>query len=120
MKKSFGKRLLSGVTSALLAISYSIPSGLNVGGDVFRTNATVVNNMDLSQQTEDVTLLIGANPGNPLRGSDVESTLRNYENHYALGIASQFSVFMENCFIAYDSDAEGRLAVGGDIEARTS
>ncbi|HBB71171.1 MAG TPA: hypothetical protein DCZ71_00995, partial [Ruminococcus sp.] len=108
--------MLSGVTSALLAISYSIPSGLNVGGDVFRTNATDVNNLNYTKTIDDVTLLIGDDMSNPLRGADAASTLVNYENAYALGIASQFSVFMDEYFVPHDSDAEGRIAVGGSFD----
>ena len=55
MKKSFGKRLLSGVTSALLAVSYSIPSGLTVGDGILSARATDINNLDLSNSIDDVT-----------------------------------------------------------------
>ena len=120
MKKSFGKRLLSGVTSALLAVSYSIPSGLTVGDGILSARATDINNLDLSNSIDDVTLLIGDDPANPLRAEDLAATLYNYENAYALGIASQFCVFLKDDFVPTQSDAEGRIAVGGSIDAKTS
>ena len=35
-------------------------------------------------------------------------------DQYLLGVASQFSVFVQNDFTAYGSDCEGRLAAGGN------
>lgn len=111
MKKSWGKRLLSGITSALLTISYVIPSTpiINSGA------AESVSNLSGTAQTDDVTLLVGEN--NPLRGETVAQTIKNADSIYALGIASQFCVFLGGDFTPYDSDAEGRMAVGGSINA---
>ncbi|MCL2754906.1 MAG: choice-of-anchor A family protein, partial [Oscillospiraceae bacterium] len=39
---------------------------------------------------------------------------------YFMGIASQFCVFLLNDFTVTDSDAEGRVAVGGNITAQTT
>ncbi|MDE5563516.1 MAG: choice-of-anchor A family protein, partial [Oscillospiraceae bacterium] len=115
MKKTIGKRLLSSVTSVLLAASYILPGS---GG----LSAFAADNISGSKTIDDVTLLVGTpkdGTENPLRGDDVASTIQNYKNEYALGIASQFCVFIEDYFVPHDSDAEGRVAVGGHFEVKT-
>ncbi|MBD5159739.1 MAG: choice-of-anchor A family protein, partial [Ruminococcus sp.] len=68
-------------------------------------------------ETDDVTLLVGKD--SKLRGSDITSTIKNYEKSYALGIASQFCLFLRDNFTPNNSDAEGRVAVGGNIISET-
>lgn len=105
MKKSLGRRLISGITSALLAVSYAVPSS-----PVFGAGAV--------SEVDPVTLLVGEN--SPLRGSDVTETLKKAENAYAIGIASQFSVFLNGDFYDNGCDSEGRTAVGGSINLGTA
>lgn len=110
MKKTFGKRILSGITSALISVSCVLPSV-----SVFNGGAAInlVTSVGGNAEKEDVTLLVGAN--NQLRGDSVEKTIKNADATYALGIASQFCVFLQNDFRPSESDAEGRVAVGGNI-----
>lgn len=60
MKKTWGKRLLSGVTSAVLAVSYMLPSGLQLGGGLIANAATPVVTLADDNPTDDVTLLVGS------------------------------------------------------------
>ena len=114
MKKTWGKRLLSGVTSAVLAVSYMLPSGLQLGGGLLTNAANPIYpaSGDESRKTDDVTLLVGENGK---KGKDVSDTINNYNQSYALGIASQFSVFLEGDFVPHASDSEGRMALGGSL-----
>ncbi|MCM1529681.1 MAG: choice-of-anchor A family protein, partial [Alistipes sp.] len=125
MKKTLGKRLISGAASVMLALSafaQAVPLGLgkvlNVGA------ANQVTNLDGSKTTDDVTLLVGNNPtdpnGNPYFGdgknfSSVDAAIEQFNADYALGIASQFAVFVKEDFKTTSADTEGRLAVGGNI-----
>ena len=71
-------------------------------------------------ETDQVTLLAGnsaKNGGNEVRGKTVLETIQNYRNTYMLGVASDFCVFLEDDFWVTQSDAEGRVAVGGNIYA---
>ncbi|MBP0970650.1 MAG: choice-of-anchor A family protein, partial [Oscillospiraceae bacterium] len=124
MRKNWKHRMISGVTSAVMTAVYLLPPGISltdgIGG--MTVHAETVENLAGNVQTDDVTLLIGTplnGSVNPLRGDTLEETIMNYENAYALGIASQFSVFMHHCFIPHDSDSEGRTAVGGNFDAQT-
>ncbi len=117
MKKSLGKRLLSGITSAALVVSYMIPSGLTLGGGML-SNAG--ESLGGGSAVDDVTLLVGTNPvdpsGNPYGTfSSVDEAISQYDRDYALGIASQFCVFVSENFSPTRSDAEGRVVVGGNI-----
>ncbi|MDE6087330.1 MAG: choice-of-anchor A family protein, partial [Oscillospiraceae bacterium] len=112
MKKSFTKRLLSGVTSALLAVSSVLPSSLG----------TFAASNEKGDERDDVTLLVGENPkkpdGTPYQQTfaSVDAAIAQYNKDYALGIASQFCVFLKGDFTPTGSDAEGRVAVGGNIK----
>lgn len=68
-----------------------------------------------SRPMTQVDLLVGTNAGNPLRGSTLDETIHNYRDTYLLDVAADFCVFLQGDFIVYDSDAEGRVAVGGNI-----
>ncbi|MBR1592640.1 MAG: choice-of-anchor A family protein, partial [Ruminococcus sp.] len=131
-KKSIGKRLLSGVTSALLAFSYALPAGLRGGGggSLMRANAAgnMVENVakadgnihdgvvcspkELSQSD----LLVGSGSILAAEDGSAAGAIKNAEKEYFLGIASQFAIFLENDLTVKDADAEGRVAVGGNIE----
>ena len=58
MKKSFGKRLLSGLTSALLAVTYAVPNAT----ELFSNAATGLGSQD---PVDDLTMLVGENPKDP-------------------------------------------------------
>ncbi|MDE5769639.1 MAG: choice-of-anchor A family protein, partial [Oscillospiraceae bacterium] len=111
MKKSFKKRLLSGVTSALLAVSSVLPSSLGTFAATNENGGT----------RNDVTLLVGTNPKKPdgmpyqQQFASVKDAIAQYNKDYALGIASQFCVFLKGDFNPNDSDAEGRVAIGGNF-----
>ena len=110
------KRVLSGLTALALAVSGVMPNGLQTIAPVLVSAESVPNLTDTLHQ-DDVTLLVGRN--SPLAAETVEETIANADETYLLGIASQFSVFMENCFVPHESDAEGRMAVGGSIISAT-
>lgn len=74
-------------------------------------NPTVKSMLD-EHETDVVTLLTG---NSDLRGKNIKETIANYNDRYLLGLAADFSVFMRNDVTPYQSDTEGRLAVGGDL-----
>ncbi|MDE6783865.1 MAG: choice-of-anchor A family protein, partial [Ruminococcus sp.] len=120
MKKTLGKRLISGVTSALLAVSAFAQSAIPIG-ELSMLRAKAATNLGSLGPAEDVTLLIGSKPqdpdGNVYTGLDtVDKVVAQYSKDYALGIASQFCLFLADDFIPHESDAEGRVAVGGSID----
>lgn len=117
MKKTLGKRLLSGITSAALTISYIIPSGLQLGSGL--ANAAT-NKGDQSKSVDDAIMLAGINPKDPDGRpygtfTSIDDVLKRYNEDYALGIASQFCVFLEGDFNPTSSDTEGRFAIGGNF-----
>ena len=59
--------------------------------------------------------LLAGSDNSELAGSTLRETLNNYQNSYLLDIAAEFCVFLENDFTVLDSDAEGRVAIGGDF-----
>ena len=63
--------------------------------------------------TDEVTLLAGN--GADVRGDTLSETIANYRSKYLMGVAADFCVFLEKDFWVTESDAEGRVAVGGDI-----
>ena len=64
-----------------------------------------------------ITLLFGA--GDSLSWLDncetVDEAMRAAQGEYFLGLASDFCAFIENDFTATEADAEGRVAVGGNL-----
>ncbi|MBO5164607.1 MAG: choice-of-anchor A family protein, partial [Ruminococcus sp.] len=119
MKKSLVKRIVSGVTSALLAVSafaQSVPLG-NSG----LLRARAASSLDGSKEIDDVTLLVGENPkgpdGEPYGTfADVNAAIEQYNKDYLLGIAGRFCVFLDGDFEPTESDTEGRVAVSGSIK----
>lgn len=61
-----------------------------------------------------VNLLIGDNS----YGSDITTVTNNLNNKFALGVASQFSVFLNGGFTIDEADTEGRIACAGGIDAK--
>ncbi len=104
MKKTFGKKLLSSVTAVMMTASYvlsAFPFSLGAA--------------DTLSEAEKVTLLVGNN--SDLAKDTVENTIAYAESLYALGIASQFGVFLNGDFYDDGCDSEGRTAVAGTINA---
>lgn len=99
------KRSLSFVTAMFMSIM-SIVTGIS------ESFATPVSNVSGKTETDDITLLVGENG---MKGSTIEETIKNYDKTYALGIASQFCVFLADDFKPENADAEGRIAIGGNI-----
>lgn len=83
---------------------------------------------DETNEDDYIVSLAGTNPitpatllaGNsPLKADTLEETIKNYEDKYLLGIASEFCVFLRENFEVTESDTEGSVAVGGDIIVST-
>lgn len=108
------KRSISFVTAMFLSIM-SMVTGISES-----LAANPVSNVSGTKETDDVTLLVGNDMTNPLRADSVVNTIKNYEKEYALGIASQFSVFVKDDFVPKNSDTEGRIAVGGNFNFKNA
>ncbi|MDE6834943.1 MAG: choice-of-anchor A family protein, partial [Ruminococcus sp.] len=102
-------RSISFITAFMMSVM-SIMTGIS---PVSAKN-NVPNLAEPPAEVDDVTLLIGSKE-NKLRADTVGDTIENYGKEYALGIASQFCVFLKGDFHPTNSDAEGRIAVGGDL-----
>ena len=63
------------------------------------------------------TLLFGDGTGtNWLKGDEtLDQALAKAEDEYFLGLASDFCAFINEDFTAFEADAEGRMAVGGNL-----
>lgn len=77
------------------------------------------------QQVGLLTLLFGKKKnGEPLdwlkNVTTLDAALRAAEDEYFLGMASGFCAFIEGDFVPTDADAEGRVAVGGNLMFRQS
>ena len=70
---------------------------------------------DNSNTIDDVQMLIGSG-NDDIRGNNVSETISKANEKYALGIASQFSVFLLDNFKSTVADTEGRTAVGGNFD----
>lgn len=121
MKKTWGKRLLSGVTSAALMFSYMLSSSVQTGmNGMLKTNAVQeLTSLNGDNPTTDVTLLVGKNTQEEFQFADTDAAVAYYNQNYLLGIASQFCVFLDGDFTVYQSDSEGRVAVSGDLSVQT-
>ncbi|MCM1357076.1 MAG: choice-of-anchor A family protein, partial [Prevotella sp.] len=109
------KRSLSFITAFMMSIM-SMVTGISP--------TFAADNLGSQKAVDDVTLLVGSSPtdpnGNPykVKFNSVTDAIKQYDSDFALGIASQFSVFLTGDFIPHNSDAEGRVAVGGNIDAK--
>ena len=139
MSKTLKQRILGGLTSGVMTLSYLLGGSSGFGarpagalddlvyplrrGNVedFIESSTFVD----AQGGRDPAVLLG---GSSLRGNDgelllvpqdVAQTLQNFTDNYALGIASQFCVFLQNDMKVGNADAEGRVAAGGDAVIAT-
>ena len=138
MSKSLKQRILSALTSGALTASClfgstggfsriagaadSLAYPLRPGSrDEMIESSTI---LDEQGGRDPAVLLAGINAEGPngrslLVAGDLEKTLDNYTQAYALGIASQFCVFLKDGMEVQESDAEGRIAVGGDVKVAT-
>ena len=88
-----------------------------------KTEGNIVDNIIYSPEYADlITLLFGS--GDNARWMNdcttVEQALTRAKSDYFLGLASDFCAFIEEDFTVYDADAEGRIAVGGNISFNNS
>ncbi|HPY85906.1 MAG TPA: choice-of-anchor A family protein, partial [Ruminococcus flavefaciens] len=128
MRKTLGKRMISGITSALLAVTYVLPQSMGrVGRELLSADAVSerymvpnvygqdANNGYSPKALSQATLLVG--DGSPLAALDgsAKKSITNARNTYFLGIASQFGIFLEENMEVNGADAEGRVAVGGNL-----
>ena len=67
------------------------------------------------KELSDVTLLIGDGTDWAKGCNSAAEVIEAAKAKYFLGIASDFCVFLEGNFKPKDSDAEGRVAAGGDV-----
>ena len=135
--KTKGKRVLSAVTSAFIAATYvlsAVPPALNAADELVQPMeawGTYVSDDVVNDASEDghggrypAVLLAGNNVLSPdgtqlVVRDDAATTLQNITDAYALGIASQFCVFINDDFKVTNADAEGRFAVGGNVNIAT-
>ncbi|MBR7039097.1 MAG: choice-of-anchor A family protein, partial [Oscillospiraceae bacterium] len=135
--KTKGKRVLSAVTSAFIAATYvlsAVPPALNAADELVQPMeawGTNVSDDVVNDASEDghggrypAVLLAGNNVLSPdgtqlVVKTDAATTLQNITDAYALGIASQFCVFINDDFKVTNADAEGRFAVGGNVNIAT-
>lgn len=93
-----------------------ILTALGVVGGLIKPAISETKKADGSYTANEVQLLVGDN--NDIKGETVAETIEKANDKYLLGIASQFSVFLEKNFISIASDCEGRLAVGGNVDTK--
>ncbi len=81
------------------------------------TGANVVNDKIYSPASVPLkTLLFGDGLNDLINDDDtLEQALDKAANSYFLGLASEFCAFIKGDFTVYDADAEGRVAVGGNL-----
>ncbi|MDE6020450.1 MAG: choice-of-anchor A family protein, partial [Ruminococcus sp.] len=120
--KTKRNRFLSTVTAALVAAAQAVPllPSLNASAEVTNgcTVGNPVSNLSSTDNTEitDVDLLVGHNHPLTSGAASVADVIDNANSQYFLGIASQFSVFLNGNMIATAADSEGRTAVKGNFE----
>lgn len=102
--------------AALLCVCLAVGNFGWVGTAKADARGDAVKNLSNTVTTDQVTLLTG---NSELGASTIDQTIWNYRNKYLLGVAADFCVFLEETFWVLDSDAEGRVAVGGDIITNT-
>ncbi|MDE6797942.1 MAG: choice-of-anchor A family protein, partial [Ruminococcus sp.] len=109
-------RSISFITAFMMSIM-SIVTGIS-------PPTFAADNLGSKDAVDDVTLLVGSQPTDPdgkpydKTFATVAEAINRYDSDFALGIVSQFSVFLTGDFIPHNSDAEGRVAIGGNIDAQ--
>lgn len=120
------KRYLAALIAMSMLVSFMVPFLLiepavsltndsEISPQAAGTAGNTVYSLKNDNPTTDVNLLAGSNPEGSIYAETVEGVIRNADAKYALGIASQFCVFLSGDFTEWQADAEGRVAVGGDI-----
>ncbi len=112
MKKKLSTRLLSGVSALLLATAVLLPSSTSADAA-----SETLKTIDGKTTTDKTVLLVGEK--SPDKGDKFADTVKNLEDKYLLGVASEFSVFLKNDFTVKESDTEGRAAIGGNLVDNT-
>ena len=95
----------------------SIPADTVVSNSC-RADDNIVNGTVWSPENAKLlTLLFGEGTGTQwLNGAQtLEDALKKAEDEYFLGLASDFCALTKGNFTVYHADAEGRLAIGGDL-----
>ncbi len=122
MKKTLGKRLLSGFTSVFLAAATFAQMNIPLGNQsvLLAKAANTLTSLNDDNETDDVTLLVGNNPTAPdgtayPKFDSVGDAVKQYEKDYLLGIAGRFCIFLDGDFHEFGSDAEGRVAIKGNL-----
>ncbi len=96
----------------------------NVMDDIDEQGRTLVSNMNNGQNANndesigklsEVSLLIGDGVEWAEACKNANDVIEAAKRKYFLGIASDFSIFLENNFRPLNSDTEGRVATGGDV-----
>ena len=109
------KKFLCGLTAMLMAVSSTLPSFTSLRAQAKgETELPLIYTADGETSANPVTLLIGTN-NQQVAGKNLRETMTKVNQYYALGIASQFCTFLEGDMRVYDSDAEGRVAIGGNF-----
>ena len=91
--------------------------------DGVSANSNVVSGITYSPASVTLkTLLFGNGRGtNWLTGEEtLDQALAKAEDEYFLGLASDFCAFIKEDFTAYEADAEGRMAVGGNLSFKNN
>ncbi|MBO5163332.1 MAG: glycoside hydrolase family 9 protein [Ruminococcus sp.] len=145
-KHKSGKRAFAALVSLSMLVSFAVPMILTepavsqtkdsfapVGdflatpmvNDAVENEIPMISNMknadgyggDSPQFRSEVELLIGTGRDWTNGMTTSSEVIEAARKKYLLGIASDFCVFVENDFVVSDSDAEGRVAIGGNLDA---
>lgn len=125
------KKYLAIVLALSMLVTFAVPLSLMQNAEsttvkpVFTTqlaNAVAFTNLSGNINTTDVELLLGSDHPElqtNVQTGTIEEAINEANRKYALGIASQFCVFLKEDFTPTLADAEGRIAVGRNFYART-
>ena len=97
-----------------VAVILSLTVMISVFGSLIMPAMSATEIMNKSSGVDNATLLVG--DSSDIKGENVSETIQNANDKYALGIASQFSVFLQNSFKSSNACTDGRMAVGGDLD----
>ncbi len=125
--KELKKRIVAVLSAAAVLATSVVSGGMGIRGsavDASTSTYKVENLYGSDANTNDGTayspqyftegeLLVG--DGSPLYDDSAKKVIQNAEETYALGIASQFCVFLQGDFTLRAADCEGRAAVGENI-----
>lgn len=101
---------------AVLSIILAVAVLLSVIASLIEPAISATNLKETNKTVSDAIMLVGENNVLYSAGDTVADVIAKANDRYALGIASQFSVFLETDFKTTAADTEGRLAVGGNLD----